>query len=201
MGALCFAESALAKIHLPNDLDHLDTQTFAYCKGLTEVSGLDNVRCIGFGAFEGCASLTELHFKSVDTIMNGAFAGCRNLERLELGNGVSWLDSFLFSGCASLRELELRGSFDKLEKDTFANASSLQYLTIETSAETFSFPSGGFRDTRLAEMTLLGDFEPLVEDRDSFPESIVFKVHGCFRPQHVLGYTYEFQLTQDPSSP
>ena len=190
IGERCFANSQLTDILLPRDLHIIKKETFLNCENLEAVYAYFGVNTISYNAFKGCKNLKEAHFRIVKSIRDGAFEGCRNLETLDLGYQVKQLGNNLFKGCDSLESLQLRGSFDKLDKETFAGAEGLQFLTLWTNADSLYFPPDGFQDTYLQELSLHGDFEPIVKSRSCFPEDVAIKVPNLQKPHLALGYFF-----------
>lgn len=105
------------------------------------------------------------------------------------------MGSHLFNGCDSLKSLEIQGSFDKLEKCTFSGADALESLSLWTHAESLYFPPDGFNKTPcLKEISLKGDFEPIVEKRCCFPEDILLKMYYGQKALEVLGYYFDVDI-------
>jgi len=104
------------------------------------------------------------------------------------------LGNHLFNGCDSLKSLEIQGNFDKLEKYTFAGADALESLSLWTHADSLYFPPDGFQDTCLKEISLIGDFEPIVEKRCCFPEDIVLKMSYGQKALEILGYYFDVDI-------
>lgn len=99
----------------------------------------------------------------------------------------------IFDGCISLSSLKLEGSFDKLGSETFAGASELYSLELQTSADSLYIPPDCFCDTNLKEISLLGQFEPIVEKRSCFPDDILIRGYDHSTPLTTLGYYFDFE--------
>lgn len=195
IGKRCFAGSQLEDILLPRSLHIIKEGTFSNCKNLKSIWAQRGLNTISYDAFNGCTSLKEAHFHILKTIKDGAFEGCSSLETLNLGYQVKQLGNYLFKGCHSLRSLEIQGHFDKLEKCTFAGADALESLSLWTHAESLYFPPDGFNKTPcLKKISLIGDFEPIVEKRCCFPEDIVLKMHYEQKALEVLGYYFNIDV-------
>ena len=190
IGERCFANSQLEEILLPRDLHTIKKETFLHCEQLKSIYAMFGVNTISHSAFRGCESLKEAHFRIVKSVKDRAFEGCGSLETLDLGYGVKQLGNYLFKGCSSLESLEIKGSFDKLDKCTFAGAEGLQILTLWTDAKALYFPPDGFQDTYLQELSLFGDFEPIVKSRSCFPEDLSIRASHLKKPHIALGYFF-----------
>lgn len=190
IGERCFANSQLTDILFPRDLHIIKKETFLNCENLEAVYAQFGVNTISYNAFKGCNKLKEAHFRIVKSVKDRAFEGCGSLETLDLGFGVKQLGNYLFKDCSSLESLEIKGSFDKLDKCTFAGAEGLQFLTLWTDAKTLYFPPDGFQDTYLQELSLFGDFEPIVKSRSCFPEDLSIRAPHLQKPHIALGYFF-----------
>ena len=179
IGKRCFAGSQLEDILLPRSLHIIKEGTFSNCKNLKSIWAQRGLNTISYDAFNGCESLKEAHFHILKNVRDRAFAGCSSLETLDLGYQIKELGSHLFNGCDSLKSLEIQGHFDKLEKYTFAGADALESLSLWTHADSLYFPPDGFQDTCLKEISLIGDFEPIVEKRSCFPEDSKRSIKEC----------------------
>lgn len=54
---------------------------------------------IGAYAFQHCKGLTSFDFSNIESIGNGAFLGCSNLELNEFPSKVTWVSRKMFEGC------------------------------------------------------------------------------------------------------
>ncbi len=191
IGERCFANSELTDILLPRDLNIIKKEAFLNCERLETIHAEFGVNTISYGAFKGCKNLKEAHFRIVKSVRDGAFEGCSSLETLKLGSNVKQLGRYLFKGCSSLESLEIEGGFDKLEKWTFSGADGLQFLKLGTKAESLYFPPDGFQDTYLQELSLLGNFEPIVKSRNCLPEDVILRAYNLSKPHLALGYFFD----------
>ena len=112
----------------------------------------DGVTSVENGAFEGCASLTNLTIgKSVEYIDSDAFNGCNRLSTITLRgewfrkyffdeiprlntiiieNGVTEIGNQVFSGCKSLESVTIPDSVTSIGPYAFANCTALKSITI-----------------------------------------------------------------------
>ena len=59
-----------------------------------------------------------------------AFAGCKNLETIELPDSLETIDAFAFKGCVALKKVKLPDSLMELGHDAFKGCTSLTSLKI-----------------------------------------------------------------------
>lgn len=194
IGKRCFAGSQLEEILLPRGLHIIKEETFLNCKKLKSIWAQRGLNTISYDAFNGCESLKEAHFHILKTVRDRAFAGCSSLETLELGYRIKELGNDIFNGCHSLESLEIKGSFDKFEKSTFSGADSLESLSLWSDAGSLYFPPDGFQDTCLKEISLIGNFEPIVKKRSCFPEDAVLRIRRGQKALEILGYYFNIDI-------
>ena len=111
---------------------------------VTILSSIENngytysVTNIGYGAFDGCTSLTSVVIpSSVTSIGDRVFSSCTSLASIEIPSSVTSIDSSTFYGCTSLASIEIPSSVTSIGDGAFSSCTS---LTIYCEAE--SEPSG-----------------------------------------------------------
>lgn len=73
---------------------------------LTNVEGMQNVSCIGKGAFHSCQSLTDVYISSnITEIEDYAFYGCKSLTQVILPNDLTRIGRSAFYDCEQLRSI------------------------------------------------------------------------------------------------
>lgn len=195
IGERCFADSELMEILLPRDLHTIKKETFKNCKFLKIISAQFGVNTISYSAFAGCESLKEAHFRLIKSIKDYAFDGCVSLKTLDLGYRINQLGRCLFNDCLALETLKLKGSFDKLHFRTFEGANGLYSLELQTSADSLYIPPDCFQNTPyLKEITMSGDFEPIVEKRSCLLEDVLIRGYDHQKPQEKLAYYFKFEM-------
>lgn len=171
----CFMDSGLHEITLPNDLYCIKSDTFMRCKSLKKIDGGVSVRNIGNRAFAYCKKIKKIQFDHIKTVGDSAFIGCKGLHILTLGNEIQHLGKFIFYSCDNLKDVTLIGSFSELEFETFLGARGIKRLTLSTSAASLYIPPHCFDETSLEEITFLGDFEPIINEKSCLPKNILIK--------------------------
>lgn len=171
----CFIDSGLREITLPNDLYCIKSDTFMRCKSLKKINGGVSVRNIGNRAFAYCKKIKKIQFDHIKSVGDSAFIGCKGLHTLTLGNEVQHLGKFIFYSCDNLKDVTLVGSFNELEFETFLGARGIKRLTLSTRAASLYIPPHCFDETSLEEITFLGDFEPVINEKSCLPKNILIK--------------------------
>ena len=119
IGAGAFRSSGLRTVVLGAwGLRSVPPKAFAYCSDLAAVTLPPGVR-IGKDAFRGCRSLKVVSCERIGELDEGAFAWCRALPRITLGDGLCVIGARAFEGCAALTQIKLPSSFEFIEDSAF----------------------------------------------------------------------------------
>lgn len=103
-----YASEILHEIILPADtqISEIFGGTFANTPKLTLMTIPQSVKSVGPSAFFNCG-LREIRLSDVEAVGDGAFGGCPNLERLELGKNVKSIGRFAMLGSDKLMHVIL----------------------------------------------------------------------------------------------
>ena len=82
------------------------------------------INTIGEGAFAGCSGLTSIDCGNVTTINENAFAGCSGLTSIDFGN-VTTIKERAFHDCSGLTSVILPPSVKTVGRDLFEHCSEL----------------------------------------------------------------------------
>lgn len=117
----CFEEcKKLQKIHLPDHLQHIESQCFWGCTSLKEIQFPESLQYVGSECFYGCTSLRELYFpESMKDI--GGISGCTSLKKVYFGEK--------FEGDV-LSEEDYPSDLDKEDYPAYEKEHRLQYLAL-----------------------------------------------------------------------
>lgn len=97
----------------------------------------DSVTEIGFEAFADCKNLKEIDLgNGVVTIGASAFIGCEALEYVYFSNALQNILATAFKNCYSLRQVELPEGVKRISGQAFADCDSLTEFTVPASVET-----------------------------------------------------------------
>ena len=66
-------------------------------------------------------------------ILNGAFAGCKELKQITIPNGVEEIDEGSFANCEGLTEIELPDSVLRVGKQAFSGCAAIQKVKLSAS--------------------------------------------------------------------
>ncbi|MGN1353471.1 MAG: leucine-rich repeat domain-containing protein [Alloprevotella sp.] len=135
-------ETNLAHVDFPNSLKLIDSEAFANCSNLKDVSiegietienwafqntGIESITVSGNTTlssyvFQGCVALKTAVLKEGITIIPlGAFNFCDKLESISIPSTVEVIKSSAFWNCTRLVEANMPSSLKTIEKDAFHN--------------------------------------------------------------------------------
>lgn len=152
--------SALASAIISDGVTSIGDDTFLNCINLVNVSLPDSLTSIGSDAFYGCTNVqlyddgtayylgnsenqylilvgvvsNEITSFTINDgtkfIWNGAFNGCRSLERLDIPDRILSFGSRAFQDCNSLTAIKIPYGITTIEEYTFFCCTNLKSLTI-----------------------------------------------------------------------
>ena len=133
----------VSSVFIPATVRSIGSHAFIYCDALTTVTFAEGsqLKSIGSNAFWGSEHLYP-RFKeikipdSVETIGNGAFRHCQNLERITLPSALQTLSNGTFYGCAALSEVTFPASLKTIEKSAFGYCRNLSEVKLPASLTT-----------------------------------------------------------------
>ena len=104
---------------------------FSRCVNLREVTVQGSLKTIRYDAFSGCGNLEV--FSAPDAkdlnICFEAFRDCKSLKRFDCFPKAAWIDPYAFAGCRSLEKIDLGSSLNNLAKSAFQDC-DLTRLTL-----------------------------------------------------------------------
>ena len=104
-------------------------RAFYNCKLLGQIN-LQSAVEIGYAAFYGCVSLTDVEFgDELETIRAGALCGCNTLKHLKLPSIVN-IKMGAFTDCTRLKDIELSERLETIGARTFWSCRCLQRIAI-----------------------------------------------------------------------
>lgn len=133
----------VSSVFIPATVLSIGDSAFIYCDALTTVTFAENsqLKSIERAAFWGSEQVYP-RFKeikipdSVETIGNGAFYDCRDLERITLPSALQTLSNGTFYGCAALSEVTFPASLKTIEKSAFGYCRNLSEVKLPASLTT-----------------------------------------------------------------
>lgn len=155
IGRKCFAETNVEEIILPEGIEVIDAEAFAYCKKLRKINFPETLNVIECGAFRACFALeTVILPKTMQELNNCAFynAGIKHLilpEKVNLtgvevfaGTNIETIDipkdftlgKAMFEKCWELRSVNLKGNGITIPESCFSDCTNLTKIDIAKTA-------------------------------------------------------------------
>lgn len=130
----------VSSVFIPATVLSIGDSAFIYCDALTTVTFAENsqLKSIEGAAFWGSEHVHP-RFKeikipdSVETIGNGAFYECRDLERIALPSALQTLSSVTFYNCTALSEVTFPASLKTIESSAFSGCRNLSEVKLPAS--------------------------------------------------------------------
>lgn len=132
--------SNVSSVFIPATVRSIGDSAFSYCNALTTVTFAEGsqLKSIGLAAFYGTEHAYP-RFKeikipdSVETIGNGAFYDCRDLERITLPSALQTLSTVTFYDCTALSEVTFPASLKTIESSAFSGCRNLSEVELPAS--------------------------------------------------------------------
>lgn len=133
----------VSSVFIPATVLSIGDSAFIYCDALTTVTFAENsqLKSIERAAFWGSEHVYP-RFKeikipdSVETIGNGAFYECRDLERIALPSALQTLSTVTFYNCTALSEVTFPASLKTIESSAFSGCRNLSEVELPASLTT-----------------------------------------------------------------
>jgi len=112
--------------------------------GVREIFIPDEVDTIDQGAFCGCTNLERILVPgTVQVIADTAFSGCENLRSIALPESMVRLGWYAFRGCRSLSDLTIPSSLAEIGRYAFAGCDRLLSVNVVHGEKVYRFDLGG----------------------------------------------------------
>ena len=109
--------SNIESIIIPNSVESIGDDAFAWCRSLKSIIIPDSVKWIGDDAFIWCKNLKSIVIpNSVEEIGNYAFSKCRSLKSIIIPDSVKSIGNRVFWSCDNLKSLTFKGKTMKQVK-------------------------------------------------------------------------------------
>ena len=130
----------------------------------------------------------------VVSVVDEAFANCRNITLILLPSTVTKIGTGAFKGCSSLTDVQLPSGLIKIEENTFADCSSLKSIDIPSSVKTIGMDA--FRSCKsMTSVSLPESLETIEEaafgncqslEKITFPKSLKYIESYAFQRCYAL---------------
>ena len=122
---------------IPNDIEIIGPNAFAYCDTLTSVTIPNRVTTIASGAFLGCTGLSSITLpESLITIVDSAFSECTSLRSIVIPNSVTTIENSAFYSCTGLSSITLPENLTTIGIYAFLGCTGLSSITLPENVTT-----------------------------------------------------------------
>lgn len=165
-----FNGSKIKSVTIPDTVQNICSQAFAFCSELKEVNLPSGLKTIGAYAFKKCSSLENITLpEGLKSIGEGAFLYCDSLKSIEIPSTVTFIgatafyadekmesitfaepsslydiDSYAFYGCKSLKELTLPDNIKHIGEEAFGECINLKKLSLPNNSTTIKYGAFAF---------------------------------------------------------
>ena len=182
--------SALEFINIPEGITTIGNDAFCGCSSMRLNIKLPNLSTLGTTSSASCFRKSgilsiDLTGSSIETIFStgssvkGMFAGCTNLSRVILNEGLKTIQNYAFGECSSLTEVYFPNSLEEIGEFAFYNTSlanqdiRIQGLKITGKA--------AFKGTKMRSVEL-----PSLQTMNGTSSSAYGTFNGCTNLEYVL---------------
>lgn len=168
-----YSKKTLQKIILPDNLETIGSNAFAYCSNLKDVTFPKTLVTIEYHTFYQCG-LSEVTLPDkLKNIGDAAFYECYNLKKVNFPEKLVSIGNSAFRQC-NLSEIAFPDSLKAIGSNAFRYCQQLQKVTFPEKLETIG--THAFNDCfRLHTATLKGKTAPVISD-NTFNYTKVFYV-------------------------
>ena len=133
---------------VPEGVEEIADEAFAFCKWLEKVVLPSTLKKIGEKAFFRCYNLAQINIpKGVKEIGRGAFYNCYPLEGVVLPSGMSEISEYAFYGCGGLESATLPCSIKTIGAHAFDWCSIVNFVYEGTKEQWAKIEKGEKWDT------------------------------------------------------
>jgi hypothetical protein len=136
IGENCFYQTSITNIKLPISLQKIGSSAFSNCEQLNAITIPEKVTVLEEELFYGCINLktVTLH-QGIKTIKKGCFELCESLEVKSnfLPKSIHTISENTFYGCKKIKELYLENSIESIGERAFSFCEGLKRINIPSS--------------------------------------------------------------------
>ena len=117
-------------IELPQEINVLGENCFAYNEDINSFTGSKNLKIIEQNAFYGCCNLERVCLcEGLERIEKRAFSSC-GLKEISIPQSVKEIEEKAFSGCHSLNKIKLPETLESICDNLFDSCGGLKRIDL-----------------------------------------------------------------------
>lgn len=137
-------------IKLPSTLKTIEAYAFTSCEGVETIEFPDSLTEIKEYAFSDCFGLVDIGTASgVKTLGESSFRGCTALKSFKAGEKLETISEYAFYDCKALEKIEMSNSVETIENYVFYGCTSLNEVVLNSSLRKLGYLA--FTGTKIVE--------------------------------------------------
>jgi len=142
------------------------------------------VTSIGYRAFDGCSSLTNVNIpSSVTNIRHGLFWNCSGLTHIEIPSSVTHIGNYAFYGCSGLTSIEIPSNVTSIGGKVFDCCSELTSINVAYDNSIYTSEDGVLYDKNKTEIIRTPEKK---KENFKLPSSVTSIGNSAFRGCRAL---------------
>ena len=122
--------STLSEIVLEEGIESIGDFVFCDCR-IKNIVLPNSVNSLGNGSFKDCSDLENITIpNNVTNIGESAFSGCSSFKKITIPNKVTNIGASAFSGCSGLTNITIPDSVTSIGESAFSGCSSLKSIIL-----------------------------------------------------------------------
>ena len=141
IGENAFSGTAIKTLKLPAGIKTIGDRAFLGCPSLEDFELPPGRIDIGRNAFSNCFGLRRFKVPqgSLAKLPDGLFENCRNLESVELPDGLAAIGEKAFETCSALKEINLPDGVETIGYRAFAGCENLENIVLPANLKKIGF--------------------------------------------------------------
>lgn len=140
------------EIVIPEGLTKIESNTFDFCKNVSNFVIPEGVSTIGASAFSGCQGIKEVTIpEGVVSIKSGAFSSCYSLKNVNLPSSLQTIEGYAFAYDNQIATVVLPENLEILQSSAFYHSWNTDNIVIPPKISSIA---GVFRETQMDKLVL-----------------------------------------------
>ena len=143
IGYNAFRCSSVTKVDIPDTVDYVGVDAFAFCKTLSHVKC--NAKKLGAAVFSSCTALQEVVLGGVPKCISAdCFQLCESLTSVELTNSIETIETGAFWKCSALKTIRIPANVKAIEANAFYWCVALEKVIFPVDSKLQIIGEGAF---------------------------------------------------------
>ena len=129
----------ITAVYIPESVKRIEQRAFAGCWKLKTVSLPSSLEFIGYNAFRDCDSMECIAFpEKIEMISYSSFANCTHLKHVQFPENLKKIQGCAFWGCDWLMEISIPDSVTEIDDRAFYNCEKLEKIVLSDNIKSIS---------------------------------------------------------------